>query len=347
MDILKDNIFEIIKDYHCDECKPIEIDDITIWIEQFDAGDRQFVLEEFLHLLNQGIYVSKERAYNLLWENFLAAAKKLGYSSDLRTFVYETHFFNSQPEGKSQTVLNAMLNELVEKNLGENLNVDKGFLIKNFIYIDDVVATGKTALNCIKNWLTEEENFKKVLSGEYNLVLSIFAMHSWAWSNIKWIIRCHFNDEDEIMKKIGLIYNLYIDNQVRFSTARLNLALPINKLSKKTSDYFNSLSASDHSNMAFRAEGQPKNETFYSSAANRTRFESIILEKGIEILQKVKKLNPAHRPLGATYPNYKTLGTGTLFFTWRNISNTCPLIFWWDNPTHEWKSLFILKGRGN
>lgn len=347
MEQLQNEIFEIIKDYHCDECKPLQVGDIGTWVNQFEDGDRQFVLEEFLHLLKQGIYVSKDKAYKLLWENFVSSARKLGYGNDLRTFVYETKFFNTQTEGKSQTVLLAMLGETIEKNVGEKINEDKGFKVKNFIYIDDVIATGKTALNFLKNWLSEEDNFAKVLSGEYNCLLSVFAMHSWAYSNIKWILRCEFNNEDGIMKKINLISNFYIDNQAKFPSSKLNLAYPINKLSKNSLDYFNSLAATDHTSMAFRNVNQPKIETFFSSPEKRIRFESIILEKGVQILQKVKKLNSAHRPLGATYPNYKTLGTGTLFFTWRNISNTCPLVFWWDNPAHEWKCLFPLRGRGN
>ena len=66
------------------------------------------------------------------------------------------------------------------------------------------------------------------------------------------------------------------------------------------------------------------------------------------MLQKVKKENPdpRKRPLGDTVKSHKTLGTGTLFFTWRNISNTCPIVFWWDVFGHNWTPLFSLKNRG-
>lgn len=347
MNDLKSSIFAIIKDYHCDECKPLQVGDIETWVNQFEDGDRQFVLEEFLHLLNQGIYVSKERAIELLWNNFEEIGYKLGYT-DLRQFVWESHFFNVQKEGKSQTVLFAMLNDLVEYKTGIKLNTDGGFPTKNFIYIDDVVATGKTLLGTIRSWLSADDNLnaKKVIAGDIKLIVSVFCMHQWALDNLRWSLKSTFSNDAFL--KIPLVKcNYLIDNRILFPSAKLNLALPKKEQSKEVLDYFENIDANSYVDRAFRVNDRPSPETLFSSPENRDRFEKIILEKGVGILQKVNKLNPAHRPLGATYPHYKTLGTGTLFFTWRNISNTCPLVFWWDNPAHEWKCLFPLRGRGN
>ena len=76
--------------------------------------------------------------------------------------------------------------------------------------------------------------------------------------------------------------------------------------------------------------GRRDNREESRGSQNRNKFEKIILDKGLELLQKVKKEkpDPRKRPLGDTVKSHKTLGTGTLFFTWRNISNTCPIIFW-------------------
>lgn len=345
MQELSSQIYQIIQDYHCDECNAFEQGRILEWVNQFDENDREFVLQEFLHLLKKGIYVSKVKASILLWDNFNLAAKKLGYG-DLKKFVYETHFFNTQAEGKSQTVLFGMLNTIVLEKVGIGLNTDAGHPAKNFIYIDDVVATGKTVLNTIKNWMDENENAKKIVSGEYKCVISVFCMHQWAFSNFNWILKSHFK-ENAFLKSTLLISNYTIENIVRFPSAKLNLTYPTAALSDKAADYFENLDAEDHEDRAFRGENQPRTESFFSSAENRNRLEAIFIEKGVEILERVMKKNPAHRPLGATYPNYKTLGTGTLFFTWRNISNTCPLVFWWNNTAHDWKCLFPVRGRGN
>jgi hypothetical protein len=348
MEKSKSDIFEIIKDYHCDECKPLELTDISTWIEQFDETDRSFVLEEFLHLLRQGIYVSKEKALELLWNNFTFVANKLGYNGDLRTFIYESHFFNVQKEGKSQTVLFSMLDTLVENNTGIKLNANGGLKVKNFIYIDDVVATGKTLLGTLRSWLAENDNSnaKSVVIGDYKLIVTVFCMHQWALDNLRWSLKSTFKD-DTFLKIPFVKCNYLIDNRVLYPSAQLNLILPIKDQSKIVLDYFEAIEAENYADRAFRKSGRPIKETFFSSSENRDRFEKIILEKGVKILNKVVSKKASNRPLGATYPHYKTLGTGTLFFTWRNISNTCPLVFWWDNPAHGWKCLFPLKGRGN
>jgi hypothetical protein len=346
---LPSEIFEIIKDYHCDECSPLKLADIETWVVQFDEGDREFILSELLHLLKQGIYVSKNKALDLLWANFESVAKKLGYG-DLKKFIYETHFFNIQKAGKSQTVLFSMLSDLTYQKLGIKLNSSfDGLVTKNFIYIDDVVATGKTLLNGLKNWLSENENTNasKIISGEYRLYISVFCMHQWALDNLKWSLKSHFKN-DFFLKNFNANFNYLIDNRISYPSAKLNLAVPIREnQSQAVLDYFDGIDAENYADKAFRHNNRPAVETFFSTPENRVRFEKIILEKGVNILNQVVNKKASNRPLGATYPHYKTLGTGTLFFTWRNVSNTTPLVFWWDVPAHGWKCLFPLKGRGN
>jgi membrane-bound lytic murein transglycosylase MltF len=95
---LVDQIFEIIKDYHSDSCFEMTSERIIEWVNQFDEHDKNFVLSEFLHLLNNGIYISKENGKEILWRNLEAIASKEKYS-DLRTFLWETRFILSQKNG--------------------------------------------------------------------------------------------------------------------------------------------------------------------------------------------------------------------------------------------------------
>ncbi|MBK8828156.1 MAG: hypothetical protein IPO26_16005 [Saprospiraceae bacterium] len=68
MDTKVEDIYSIIKDYHCDEAdgSPISTESIIQWINQFDTNDRDFITDELLHLLRQDIYVSKAKALELL-----------------------------------------------------------------------------------------------------------------------------------------------------------------------------------------------------------------------------------------------------------------------------------------
>jgi hypothetical protein len=143
------------------------------------------------------------------------------------------------------------------------------------------------------------------------------------------------------------IYNYFkIENNIKEFNQKLNLAyLSIGERTKYTDEYIFGLeSASRNYDRAYRPFNSPSNEFFFTNKDNRIRFEGILLEKGLQILSNVETLKPNHRPLGMTNPTNQTLGTGTLFFTWNNISNTCPIVFWWEG--HNWTGLFSLINRG-
>src|SRR5690606_13042011 len=110
-------------------------------------------------------------------------------------------------------------------------------------------------------------------------------------------------------------------------------------------NYLNSIDASANADRAYRPTHKPAEEKLFSSPASRNRLETLFLVKGIEILSRVGELKVQQiRPLGYTVKSHKTFGLGTLFFTYRNIPNNCPIVFWWGS--NNWKPLFVLKNRG-
>src|SRR5687768_12960139 len=143
MQLLAKQIHAIIGDYEVQKDQLLSVQDIIDWVNQFDQSDREFILSELLHLLSHGIYISKERAKELLWQNLQATAKFLKYKA-LGDFLRETIFLNTQNEGKSQSVLLKMLNEIVQGKTGIELNINSQFSAKNYLYVDDIQATGKT-----------------------------------------------------------------------------------------------------------------------------------------------------------------------------------------------------------
>lgn len=80
----------------------------------------------------------------------------------------------------------------------------------------------------------------------------------------------------------------------------------------------------------FRPQNKPQNESFFTSTANRQRFENILLKKGIEILDEANPNKKNIRALGYSLPSQKDFGFGTLCFTWHNIPNNTPLVFWYS-----------------
>lgn len=342
-------IQSILADYHCDRGFAMTEEHIEEWVNQFEAADREFILSEFLHILNNGVYISKQKAKELLLRQVRKMTEIYKYPDEI-SYLVDTVFLQLQPDGKSQSILLNLLDEVLQTNYGIGLQQCGSRNKKNYIYLDDVLATGKTVLRDCRNWLSgndvdEEGNLKAFLDGKINFCIIVFCSHSWAVDNIRTSLKLHFK-KDEIIKKLIIYRHYFVENQVLSFNPKLNLAYPINEQPEAVQNYLQSLPATRYESIAYRKTTQPSEENFFSSKENRIRFEQIVLSTGINILGKVKVLAANQRPLGNTYPDYKTFGTGTLFFTWSNISNTCPIVFWWDNPAHNWKGLFPLYKRG-
>lgn len=348
MEKLADNILEIIGDYQNDFGVRLSRQNIIDWANQFGESDCAFVLQEFLHLLSQDIYVSKEGARELLKKSLVGISSKLNYPT-VPAFLSETVFLNLQPAPKSQGELLVLLDEVLQRDYGVNLAACGNTAQKNFVYYDDLLATGGTISKIIGNWLASDHttgvpNFTLVNSGAIRFVVCVFGCHSWGLDTCRWLWKYRLKN-DEIMKSVKVFYHYLIENQVGKPSEKLNLIYPaIEQQPDFVKEYLGSIEATRHESKAFRRRVQPQTESFFSNSENRIRFENILLNKGIEILNQVNQQTSANRPLGATFPSYKTFGTGTLYFTWRNISNTCPLVFWWEG--HGWHGLFPLRNRG-
>ncbi|MFK7060256.1 hypothetical protein V3Q90_09000 [Flavobacterium oreochromis] len=347
-------IFEIIRDYHCDRGLGFVMSQghILNWVNQFDANDREFIITELLHLLQKGIYVSRTKAKEILRDFIIKATKHYGYN-DPHSFLTESVFLDLQGEGKSQKILIGLLNEVLNEEYGFGLEICGTIMERNYIYIDDVIATGKTFLKNMRDWLdaNDGEKLKAFKKGQINIVAYYLCKHSWAVANVKTSLKMTFSCNDFLNSKKFMIVGRYlIENNLTEFNEKLNLVYPVESNSEILINYINSNpEASVNRNRAFRKPNQPGEENFFSSNENRQRFETIFLQKGIELIEKIpsEEKRKMHRPLGKTYPHYNTFGTGTLFFSWNNISNTCPVVLWWDVPAHNWFSLFPLFNRGN
>src|SRR5690606_4278603 len=128
-------------------------------------------------------------------------------------------------------------------------------------------------------------------------------------NNTRYSLKISFNDENYFLDtsrfKIGSYYK--IENNIKSFNAKLNLVYP--ERSKNDYDAYlveleRSLSLSGKSvtqpDKAYRHPYQPSNESFFTSKENRLRLEQIFLDKGIEIISKIKDESSKikHRPLG-------------------------------------------------
>ena len=347
-----ENIVTITQDYHSDYNNGFVMTEehVLDWSNQFEQTDREFVLNEVLHILQQGVYISKEKAKEILWDFIGKAATFFGYQS-IDLFLSETHFISSQVEQKSQTILLSILNDILIENTAYSIDTSGSLGIKNYIYLDDIIGSGGKFNYEIHKYISENNLLGRLKNKEIRILSYFFCIHTWGTVNARYILKNRFEGENFFLdfKAFPIASHYTIENNIKDFNQRLNLVYP--EKSKNEYDiYIASLNqATKQTDRAYRRQFQPNKETFFTSKENRLRIEQIFLDKGIEIINQIQdeESKRKHRPLGKTYPGYKTFGTGTLFFTWRNISNTCPIVFWWDNPAHHWKGLFPLHNRGN
>lgn len=353
MEQLAQEIVDIFYDYHYFDGVKFNADDVIKWVSQFDKKDQIFILTEFHHVCSKNkIYISEKSAKKKLIQLIEKLTKDYRFKDEI-SFLNNADFLKMQAEGKSQTKLLMLLDTQIQANYGIALD-DCGMVSNNYaIYIDDIIATGNTVFyDCIK-WLElsdidGETNFSKVISNKKKLIIYSFCLHT--WPNIHWKLKEHFKNS-KILNKIIFLKHYTVENHYKQHDQKFNLAYPIENQPQVVSQYLENLPnvtnglASQRKDIAYRKQNTPKVETFFSSAANRIRFENIILTKGIELLEDVSVLKTNQRPLGMINPSYQTFGTGTLFFTWTNIPNNSPIVFWWESK--KWRPLFLLNNRGN
>ncbi|ROH99557.1 phosphoribosyltransferase-like protein [Chryseobacterium daecheongense] len=350
-DTLINKIVEIIKDYRSEDLKDsnynytIDYDHVLKWILQFNEDDREFILSELLHLLPFS-YLTKENTLRIL-SDFEVYTNYLNYKT-VQDFLSETKFLDCQESGKSQKILNGMINEALQLKYNYNINDCGNRQVKNWFYVDDVLASGKTFKDDIINGI-KDYGIDKFKAENIQIIAPFIILHQWGRNNVL------FSIEKEIGIKLKSNLHFFhvrmIENNPHINY--FNKSPKFNHVYPKESEFGyevlefveNSCGISyemKNSNFAFRNLSFPVEENFFSNSVNRIRYENILLEKGFEIMNRIETIRvPSLRPLGMTPPSYKTLGTGSHIITWRNISNTCPLVFWWD--ANDWYPLFARK----
>ncbi len=339
-------LHEIIKDYRNDDGIYISIDDIVLWAKQFN-DDGEFILTELNHIIPK-VYLSKEKAKKCIESHINNLIKDLSYTSAI-AFVTDTKFLDIQPEHKSQKAILNLLTEILKEKFNIDLSDFNSFPKKNYVYFDDVLATGGTISKQLMDWLKISDNgltnAEHILKSSKRLSVNLFCQHSWGRSFQSFRLKKEFGDD--IDYKIKWYFNYEIQNHVKWNKQNLNNAIPIKNQPPNVTTYLANLSASKYEDYTFRKDSEPLKELLFTNPENRIKYENIILQKGIQIIDMINKpVSENIRPLGLINPHYKTLGLGTHFFTWRNIPNNSPLVFWWQVPGHNWKPLFPVKGRG-
>lgn len=348
------NIAEIIGDYRVEDHSlfyrtKLDNNYIHKWLNQFDESDREFLVDELLHLLPNS-YLTKKITLEIISSEFDTISKDYGYE-DINLFFDETKFIDCQSAGKSQKIFLSLIDGVLKEKYGRSISNCGISNIKNWFYSDDVLASGGTFRQEI---LSEIEKYgaDEFIKSEIKIIGSFVILHDWASNNVKFGIdqKLKTNLKDRIkLYRVAQIENCPIITYYN-SNPKFNHIYPLKsdegiQVLNFVQDNIDNGYDFRNEKYAFRDKKYPREEKFFSSPANRIRYENILLNKGFEIMKSIGTITAKGlRPLGMTNPTNKTLGTGTHFFTWRNIPNTCPLVFWWGS--NDWLPLFPVKLRG-
>jgi hypothetical protein len=325
---------------------PRGTNNVLRWAKQFDEPDRLFLLSELEHIIPKS-YLSKEDAIAGIDSMFTYFKDQLNLNT-IDELLDQSHFLSCQDSKKSQSQLLKFVDNILTKKFGRSLNSCGINPIKYWFYIDDVLATGKTFEDNITE-VVENYGIQNFKDNSIQILSIFFFLHNWASSNLEYIFKKKWGDDFITRLKFYHFFEIQNNpNRNYFIGAQShNHAFPRRSNQPPiVEEYLESLShATTNEKHAFRSDNEPISEVFFSSPDARNRYEQIILLKGIELINKIQgEVKPNVRPLGFIRPSYKTFGLGSHTFTWRNISNTCPLVFWWE--ANGWYPLFHVKNRG-
>jgi hypothetical protein len=226
MDSLANSIIAIIGDYRNEDGVFLTKDDVLEWVSQFENADRIFILEELLHLLNQGIYLSKEKAKLKLYQNLQELAKHFKYSR-ISDFLRNCHFLDLQADDKSQKHILKLMDDLLIEKYNFSIQDCGTVAHKHFIYLDDVVGTGNTVHKHLAKWLKTVNHegvpfYSLYTEGKINIIVSTFCYHTWGWANVEYRLSKEFISS-RFIDGIVMQYYFRIENNVNFTTVQLSI----------------------------------------------------------------------------------------------------------------------------
>ncbi|HET9921027.1 MAG TPA: hypothetical protein VFQ30_14345 [Ktedonobacteraceae bacterium] len=338
--VLLQSLALTISDYQQNKIAPINSAHIEKWLNQFDLADQPIILAEIDSIMKR-YYFSRTRVKEAI-RAFLKETIIRG--NDFRQVLPHICFLNIQKIGSSQGAMLDLTDEILQEDYNWSTSMTATQEVDTYIYMDDCIYTGSR----IRYDLTDGTDSSGWLSNcpSSNCVLYIFtiATHTEGMSYAsKRISDATQNKQIRVRWKPAFMIN----NHHRQGNS-IEVLWPEGSQDVYVASYVSelemSLSQAGRSTDVLRKVSSSQERLFSSLQARRV-VEQAFLKKGIQLVKASKNAALSIRPLG--FMKLVSLGFGTLFVTYRNIANNCPLVLWWGDPnlpsTHpigQWYPLF-------
>ena len=209
-----------------------------------------------------------------------------------------------------------MFDEVLQEKYGFGLN-QTGGADADFIYLDDCVASGTRLRNDVCNWL------KKDTPQNINLHIITSVLFTGSW----WVDNNIREVADENGKTVGITkwYLKEMENRLAYrnrSDVLWPTSIPDQEVARRYCAYLEEL---DYPPI-LRNAGHLGDSGIFKDDAQKILMEKEFLVRGCHIWAEQVNLPERLRPLG--YNNLHNLGFGSMFVTYRNCPNNCPLVFW-------------------
>jgi hypothetical protein len=338
-----ETIYLSIKDFRADENNSAVLmtkNRITRWVNQFDEGDRIFILTELKNIIDKR-YCTKQNSYDFLKVSLESLKQHYNYAS-VQDFLSDSVFLDLQRPNKSQPTLLKLLKVVLNEQFNFYISNCGSNQKKNYIYLDDVLCTGNTLFQDIKAWVNLNDNdgqtyLSKLQSGNIKLVFLYLFIHETNYhkkrAQFRHQISQSFDNYFTMFRAIEIQNGIGTKLEVITPTEENQPEMVEqykNQVIEKVDAYCEKKNISKPNPEFFRPTNNLVTEEFFTSAQNRKRFEDIMLHRGIRILNSANTNIPNLRALGYSLPSLKNFGFGTLAMTWRNIPNNCPIVFWYS-----------------
>lgn len=296
-------------DYRNPPANGMDVEHVSRWIEQFEPGDRRFVLEETDRFMEIGYF--SEQDYQRM-------ASELADDEENERFFQNAAFLDIQIQGSSQHEFMTLLHSEREEeiNLVSRISTREWVnSFQEFIYIDDVSFSGAKAINDL-GWFINNFNLRNI-----TIYVYFFGYHTFAEWKIKDLLEREFSDRNIAIGVGGGDFR-YIENQRRNSASSgvlwptpQSVVIPAwaTNLASYAGTYRNGYVVND----------------IFPHELRRDRFEAILTKVGFDILGNSQNPSPVIKPLG--FSTFNGVGFGGTIFTFRNCPNNTPLAFWWGN----------------
>ena len=333
------SLAEIIKDY---KHLPVRGEGdiprhIERWLNQFDKKDQYVILYEMNHVMKK-FYFSRSKVKEII-RRFILRIVAEGQN---HAIMENVSFLSLQAENSSQRAILELVDETLREDFGYSLADIGTKSIKKYIYLDDAIYTGnRLRYDLTSGWFS-------TIVEECELIVYAIARHE---EGTKYALPHIMRAVQDF--KITFRGSTFLKiNDTHASNVCSEILWPERVSKDELIDaYVSELCENATYKVTPERLFRPVSvgniqETLFSSPEARRVVEQAFLRKGIQIIRACRSVAPSIRPLGFT--PLTSLGFGTLFVTYRNIANNCPLVLWWgdadqryvNHPFSIWYPLF-------